>query len=264
MIWLAGDPHGSLDYLLPLLHSGRPDALIILGDLALHSSAQLQALEELTQVWFIPGNHDSLSVAAYEALFSGPFRGRNLHGRVTEVAGVRVAGLGGVFRGQIWMPPYKPMFFDPIHYCQHLEQSQLWHGGLPLRHRTTLFPSDLEGLSQQQADILVTRTRRRSPMPVALRCSMMWPVRSGCAACSMAITMSIVTMVIVVVFRRLALVIARCAICRATGFVRVRKWLRIIKVAVATIPLITKAMAAHASVKRQHFPRSAVRLSVLG
>lgn len=164
MIWLAGDPHGSLDYLLPLLHSGRPDALIILGDLALHSSAQLQALEELTQVWFIPGNHDSLSVAAYEALFSGPFRGRNLHGRVTEVAGVRVAGLGGVFRGQIWMPPYKPMFFDPIHYCQHLEQSQLWHGGLPLRHRTTLFPSDLEGLSQQQADILVTH---EAPQPHA-------------------------------------------------------------------------------------------------
>ncbi|MGL4600189.1 MAG: metallophosphoesterase family protein [Plesiomonas sp.] len=156
MIWFAGDPHGSLAYLLPLVQAEKPDALVILGDLALQSSADLQALEEVTEVWFIPGNHDSLSVAAYEALFSGAFGGRNLHGRVVEIAGVRIAGLGGVFRGQIWMPPYKPMFFDPIHYCQHLEQGQLWRGGLPLRHRTTLFPSDLEGLSQQQADILVT------------------------------------------------------------------------------------------------------------
>ena len=66
-----------------------------------------------------------------------------------------IASLGGVFRGQIWMPPNKPMFFDPIHYCQYCSQERIWRGGVPLRHRTSIFPSDIEALETQQADILI-------------------------------------------------------------------------------------------------------------
>ena len=64
---------------------------------------------------------------------------RNIHGKVVDIQGVRIAGLGGVFRGHIWMPPNRPMFFDPIHYCQYMSQEKIWRGGLPLRHRTSIF-----------------------------------------------------------------------------------------------------------------------------
>ena len=41
------------------------------------------------------------------------WKSRNLHNRVVEIQGQRIAGLGGVFRGQIWMPPNKPMYLTP-------------------------------------------------------------------------------------------------------------------------------------------------------
>lgn len=53
------------------------------------------------------------------------------------------------------MPPNKPLFFDPIHYCQYCSQEKIWRGGVPLRHRTSIFPSDIEALEQQKADILI-------------------------------------------------------------------------------------------------------------
>jgi murein transglycosylase C len=106
-------------------------------------------------LWFIHGNHDSKTTAAFESLWGTEWKHRNLHGRVQNIQGKRIAGLGGVFRGQIWMPPNKPMFFDPIHYCQYCSQERIWRGGVPLRHRTSIFPSDIEALETQQADILI-------------------------------------------------------------------------------------------------------------
>ena len=53
------------------------------------------------------------------------------------------------------------MFFDPIHYCQYTPQEKIWRGGLPLRHRTSIFPSDVEVLESQKADILITHEAPR-------------------------------------------------------------------------------------------------------
>ncbi len=52
-----------------------------------------------------PGNHDTDIDADYDNLYDSRLAERNLHGRVVTTAGVRVAGLGGIFRGQVWMPP---------------------------------------------------------------------------------------------------------------------------------------------------------------
>ena len=76
-------------------------------------------------------------------------------------------GLGGVFRGQIWMPPNKPMYFDPIHYCQYSPQEKIWRGGVPLRHRTSIFPSDIEAIENEQADILICHEAPK-PHPMAV------------------------------------------------------------------------------------------------
>ncbi|STO92557.1 diadenosine tetraphosphatase and related serine/threonine protein phosphatase [Haemophilus pittmaniae] len=155
MILFAGDPHGSYTHLYPFVRQQRDVALIILGDLQLSSPEPLDELAKYCDIWFIHGNHDSKTVAAFDAIWDSHWKERNLHNRVVEIQGKRIAGLGGVFRGQIWMPPNKPMFFDPIHYCQYSSQEKIWRGGVCLRHRSSIFPSDIEILEPQQADILI-------------------------------------------------------------------------------------------------------------
>ncbi|ABR73862.1 hypothetical protein CBG46_02910 [Actinobacillus succinogenes] len=156
MILFAGDPHGRYDHLYPFLQRKNEEiALIILGDLQLTDCNELDKLSKWCEVWYIHGNHDSKTPAAYDSLWNSQWKTRNLHGKVVEIQGKRIAGLGGVFRGQIWMPPNKPLYFDPIHYCQYCPPEKLWRRGIPLRHRTSIFPLDIEILEQQQADILV-------------------------------------------------------------------------------------------------------------
>ncbi|MFC0308751.1 metallophosphoesterase [Gallibacterium trehalosifermentans] len=155
MLLFAGDPHGYFEHLYPFIQNNTPISLIILGDLQLTDCKELDKLAQYCDLWFIHGNHDSKTVAAFEALWGSKWQQRNLHGRVAEIEGIKIAGLGGVFRGQIWMPPNKPLFFDPIHYCQYCTQDKIWRGGLPLRHRTSIFPSDIDTLATQQADILI-------------------------------------------------------------------------------------------------------------
>ena len=168
MILFAGDPHGSLEHLYPFVEKEEHISLIILGDLQLKNSEELDRLAEHCDIWFIHGNHDSKTVAAYEALWGSHWQERNLHNRVVNIEGVRIAGLGGVFRGQIWMPPNKPTFFDHIHYCQYCPPEKLWRGGVPLRHRSSIFPSDFEALETQQADILICHEAPK-PHPVGFR-----------------------------------------------------------------------------------------------
>ena len=155
MILFAGDPHGDYAHLYPFLKERQDVALVILGDLQLTTPDELEKLAQYCDLWFIHGNHDSKTFAAFQAIWGSQWQQRNLHRKVQTIQGKRIAGLGGVFRGQIWMPPNKPLFLDPIHYCQYCPQEKIWQGGLPLRHRTSIFPDDVEALSCQQADILV-------------------------------------------------------------------------------------------------------------
>lgn len=105
MIWLLGDNHGNFDHVLETVEvSGeRPAAVIFLGDLECPApfSACVAPIEAAgIQCWAIPGNHDSDTAENYTNLFDDPlFHERNLHGRVVEIDGIRVAGLGGIFRG---------------------------------------------------------------------------------------------------------------------------------------------------------------------
>lgn len=157
MILFAGDPHGSYEHLYPILKQQTEEvALVILGDLQLTTPDELDKLSQYCDIWFIHGNHDSKTVAAFDSIWNSRWKERNIHGKVVEIQGVRIAGLGGVFRGHIWMPPNRPMFFDPIHFCQYSPQEKIWRGGVPLRHRSSIFPSDFEVLENEKADILIT------------------------------------------------------------------------------------------------------------
>ena len=105
-IFFCGDPHGGFDHIIQAGKEHRPKAMVILGDLQppapLHEV--LADILPFVDVWWIPGNHDTDNDYFYDRLWRSELAGHNLHGRVALVNGLRIAGLGGVFRGQIWMP----------------------------------------------------------------------------------------------------------------------------------------------------------------
>ena len=135
-----------------------PDALILLGDIQAKRPLEIElaSILEKTDIWFIHGNHDTESDEDYDHLFGSSLCERNLHNRVVDIAGYRIAGLGGVFRGQVWMPPTEARFQTSEEFCAKGGKGNLWRGGLVRKHRSTIFPGEYEQLSRQQADILIT------------------------------------------------------------------------------------------------------------
>ncbi|WP_180124868.1 metallophosphoesterase [Rhodoferax sp. BLA1] len=158
MILFCGDPHGQFEHIIAAVQEYRPAAVILLGDLQPQRPLEIELapILAMTELWFIHGNHDTDSEADHDHLFGSDLADRNLHGRVVEIAGLRVAGLGGVFRGKVWTPPAPARFDTPQQYLAQCGKGNLWRGGLPLKHRSTIFPVDYEDLKKQRADILVT------------------------------------------------------------------------------------------------------------
>lgn len=176
MIWLLGDNHGNFDYILETVKSSgeRPAAVIFLGDLEcpLPFSQCVAEIEAAgIQCWAIPGNHDTDSVENYSNLFEDHlFQERNLHGRVAEIDGIRVAGLGGIFRGEIWYPRLtgleEPAYSSFAEFVQHQNLKRpprlrtagenIRNDGVLRKHLSSIFYDDWLGLYVQQADVLVT------------------------------------------------------------------------------------------------------------
>jgi predicted phosphodiesterase len=157
-LMLFGDPHGDFRYPISSVERWSPEAVILLGDVQARRPLEIELapILDLTSVWFIHGNHDTDSDADHDHLFGSALAHRNLHGRVVEIAGLRVAGLGGVFRETIWSPPLEPVFRTRAERLRRIRPSERWRGGIPLRHRSSIWPDDFERLSRMRADVLVT------------------------------------------------------------------------------------------------------------
>lgn len=170
-IYFCGDLHGKFYQLIAAVLHYKPLAIVLLGDIMGDEpkktlDQELVKILELTDIWFIHGNHDTDSQASYDALFNSPVLGsRNLHGRVVDVAGLRIAGVGGVFRGRIWNPTLSDdyTFKSYDDYFRYAEQKR------PLRlrsamvaayedrkHRSTIFPDVIDDLAEDRANVLVT------------------------------------------------------------------------------------------------------------
>lgn len=158
MIYFCGDVHGRFRHVIEAVQRDKPDAVVFLGDVQAQHPLHVELAEILdkTEVWWIHGNHDTDSDADYDNLFGSELHDRNLHGRVVEIAGMRVAGLGGVFRGQIWMPPASPAYDSPQEFVRRCGKGNRWRDGLPRKHRSTIFESEWLHLATQRADILIT------------------------------------------------------------------------------------------------------------
>lgn len=173
-IWFLGDVHGNYSHVLhELAHAtklGRaPVAAVFLGDI--EAACPFAAIaDEIfkagrgTEAWFIPGNHDSDTPEFCRHLFDVVGADRNLHGRVVEIAGLRIAGLGGVFEQEIWHPDVNagnPSWESYDAYSTDLNTrggriSAASVAGRLQKHRTSVFFDVYETLYAQEADVLVT------------------------------------------------------------------------------------------------------------
>lgn len=161
-ILIFGDPHGDFARVIAAVERLRPKAIVLLGDIQARQPLhiELQPILALTEVWFIHGNHDTDSDADYDNLWGSELADHNLHGRIVEIAGYKVAGLGGIFRGKIW-DPRRPIDEAACVSADALRRStrreERWRDGIARRHRSTIFPDDFQQLLRSgPANILVT------------------------------------------------------------------------------------------------------------
>ena len=157
-ILFCGDVHGHVQHVIDAVREHTPAAIVLLGDIQANKplERELEWILDETEVWFIHGNHDTDSEADYDNLFGSQLADRNLHGRVVDVAGVRIAGLGGIFRGQVWRPPETPSYRSAKEFARTQGAGNRWREGLPLKHRSSIFPDDHDRLAKLRADVLVT------------------------------------------------------------------------------------------------------------
>ena len=112
--------------------------------------------------WII-GNKDAETETAFDNLATDYPEG-DIGGRVIEVDGLRIAGLGGVFKPRIWHPRADepngriepPSFSTRREFLDSLRPREHWRDGLPLWHRDLIFPEDFARLAQHRFDVLVT------------------------------------------------------------------------------------------------------------
>lgn len=54
------------------------------------------------------------------------------------------------------MPPGPWAYESPSDFAEHCGKGNLWRGGVPRRHRSSIFPSDFQAFAGLRADILVS------------------------------------------------------------------------------------------------------------
>jgi predicted phosphodiesterase len=147
-----------------------PTAAILLGDIQCDQPLDRLAaplLDRGIAVHWIHGNHDNDGGPDMWANLASPERNPRtspgaLHAKVMEIEGIRIAGLGGTFRPRVWAPPAGPR----LRRRSELGDDMLELGpayGLNQRaalahslSTAAIWPEDIDALSSQRADILVT------------------------------------------------------------------------------------------------------------
>jgi predicted phosphodiesterase len=159
-IIIAGDPHGNFAPILRACAAHVPGTLILLGDCELRAPLR-QTLAPLFAVgWdvhWILGNKDTETDTVFDNL-AVDFPEGDIGGSVIEVCGLRIAGLGGVFKPRIWYPTADepPRFGTRAAFLASLDAREHWRGGLPLWHRDSIFPEDFACLAQHRFDVVIS------------------------------------------------------------------------------------------------------------
>lgn len=165
-VLFAGDPHRNFSPIIRACLAHAPGTLIIVGDCDCPAPLPTILAPLLRAGWdvrWILGNHDTDTEASFDHLVAAHPAG-DLGLRVSRIAGLRVAGLPGVFKPRVWYPRPEspgaridpPRFLTRAAFLDALRPDEAWRGGLPLWHRDTIFPEDFERLAGERFDVLVT------------------------------------------------------------------------------------------------------------
>jgi predicted phosphodiesterase len=159
-ILFVGDPHRNFSPILRACAASPPGTLILLGDCECDSPLPQILAPAIAAGWdvrWILGNRDTDSVRVYDNLVQAHPAG-DFGGRVVAIGGLRIAGLSGVFKPRVWHPVEcePPQFRTRAEFLATLPEKEHWRGGLPLWHRDTIFPKDVEHLRGERFDVLVT------------------------------------------------------------------------------------------------------------
>ena len=168
-IIFAGDPHGNYTAARRAANESSVSDIVFLGDMDLDRPFAEEVADFPCESWFVAGNHDYDRQEWFERLYQDGGAG-DLNGRVIEIAGLRVAGLGGVFQEGVWHPKSgdgRPLYDSPEAWMAehvHVRGGHLhpWQApwetepGLPLKLRGAIWPSAFDAMADMQADVLVT------------------------------------------------------------------------------------------------------------
>lgn len=155
----CGDPHGQFRHIVKAANELNATAVILLGDMepARPLDEELESIAD--RLWYIPGNHDTDSDRNWNHLWGSKLAHRNIDGKVVTLAnGIRIAGLGGVFRESVWYPslPTEPKFRNRNEHVRATARHDRWQGGVQRKHWSTIYPEELDRLSLLRADILIS------------------------------------------------------------------------------------------------------------
>lgn len=131
---------------------------MLLGDYDLDTPLEnsLQEIIGLTDIWWIAGNHDFETPDKHHNLFHSALADKGLHLKVANVAGIRIAGLGGIFLGRVWYPPQAPKWANKQQYLD-AQWAHIKHGDdMPLKFQSAIWHDEFQALGELKADILVT------------------------------------------------------------------------------------------------------------
>ncbi len=156
-ILFAGDTHGDQRWLGRVVSRVRPSAIVHVGDIQLESPAEhsLRDVLALTRFLWVPGNHDFDSLDYYDRLQSPVLLPGALHGKVLEVDGLRLAGLGGWFQGRAWYPPLPPLGSPSLRRLRELDSDSRSLRLGSVRARGAIWWEDYQRLWDLRADVLV-------------------------------------------------------------------------------------------------------------
>lgn len=155
-IVFVGDPHGLFDPVLNIANKEKADLVILTGDQTPEEPLDKVFSRFPCPVRFILGNHDSDQDHFIQHHL--PVWDNNIGGKVTEFDGVRIAGLGGVFRGTVWNPKQEDIwrFYDRASFLNHCRPNTKFLDWLPRKQWASIFPEDFDILQDQgPADVLI-------------------------------------------------------------------------------------------------------------
>lgn len=158
-ILFCGDPHGQFRQILRAASELRPIAVTLLGDMESMRPLHEELASIADKLWFIHGNHDTDNEHNWNHLWGSKLADRNIDGQVVELSnGIRIAGLGGVFRESVWYPslPTPPKFRNRKEHARATPSQDRWQDGVQRKHWSSIYPDEFDRLSCLRADMLVT------------------------------------------------------------------------------------------------------------